>query len=55
MDAIANDLVGARLVLRAALAAPPPGEVSDARRQDLERREREAGDLLRAVLAAPHP
>ena len=55
VDRIANDLVGARLVIRAALAAPLPGGASGARRQELERREREAGDLLRAVLAAPRP
>ena len=53
VDRIANDLVGARLVIRAALAASSPVGASCARREEFERREREAGDLLRAVLAAP--
>ena len=50
---IANDLGGARLVIRAARAPPSPVGASCARREEFERREREAGDLLRAVLAAP--
>ncbi len=50
VDAIANDLVGARLVIRAAFTAPPPGGVSGADREVLERHEREAGDLLHVVL-----
>ena len=53
VDNVANDLAGARLVIRAALAAPPPGGISGAAREELRNREREAGDLLRAVLAVP--
>lgn len=52
-DEIANDLVGARIVIRAALVAPQPSGLSEADREALELREREAADLLRAVLDAP--
>lgn len=52
MDAIANDLVGVRLVIRAALAVPLPEGVTGAAREELLRQEREAGDLLRVVLLA---
>ncbi len=50
MDAITNDLVGVRLLIRAALAGAPPSETLGAMREELERREHEAGDLLRSVL-----
>ncbi len=50
LDATANDLVGARLVIRAALASPPPRGPSGADREELERREREATEMLGAVL-----
>ena len=53
VDAVTNDLVGARLVIRAAVAVPPPNGVSGAAREDLQRQEREAADLLRTVLFAP--
>ncbi len=52
VDALANDLVGARLVIRAALVVPPPCGVSGAARETFEAHEREAGDLLQMVLAA---
>lgn len=39
LDAIANDLVGARLVIRAALAVPSPGGLSAADREELELQE----------------
>ena len=51
VDRVANDLVGVRLTVRAALAAPPPAGVTGAARDGLQRPEREACDLLRAVLA----
>ena len=51
VDRIANDLVGARLVVRATLAAAPPARTSGSTQRELEGKEREAGDLLRAVLA----
>lgn len=51
VDAVANDLVGARLVIQAALAAPSPCGISGAAREDLRHREQEAGELLRVVLA----
>ena len=50
-DAVANDLVGARLVMRAALSGSPPAGVSGAAREELEPREREVKDLLGVVLA----
>lgn len=52
VDDIADDLVGVRLVIRAALAVPPPGGISGASREALELREREAAELLRVVLSA---
>lgn len=52
MDEIADDLVGVRLVIRAALALPPPGGISGASREALELREREATELLRVVFSA---
>lgn len=51
VDRLANDLVGARLVLRAPLATSPPAGVSEEERAELIEREREAGELLRAALA----
>ncbi|QIN81105.1 hypothetical protein GBA65_21975 (plasmid) [Rubrobacter marinus] len=50
LDLVANDLVGARLVIRAALLAPPPRAVFGEAREDLERLEREAAALLGVVL-----
>ena len=55
VNRIADDLVGARLVIRAALAVPPPDGISGAAREKLRHREREAGELLRVVLVALHP
>lgn len=52
VDAVASDLVGVRLVIRAALAVPPPRGALEAAREKLERREREAENLLRVVLVA---
>ncbi len=52
LDAIANDLVGARFVIRAALAVPSPHGASGAEREDLERGERKATELLDVVLSA---
>jgi hypothetical protein len=46
LEAIANDLVGARFVIRAAPAAPSPRGASGAEREDLERGERKATELL---------
>ena len=54
VDLMANDLVGVRLVLRASLLAPPTG-ATGAARDELELREREASDLLGAVLAVLPP
>ena len=41
IDRIANDLVGARLVIRAALSAPSADSVPGATRDEPERRERD--------------
>lgn len=53
LDSLRNDLVGARLVILAALAASPPDVATGAAREELQLRWREAGDLLCEVLS-PH-
>lgn len=56
LDSLRNDLVGARLVILAALAASPPDVVAtQAAREELELRGHEAGDLLRQVLFLHSP
>jgi hypothetical protein len=50
-DALANDLAGIRFVLRAALLA---GGLTEAEREELERSEREARELL-AEATLRHP
>lgn len=50
LDALANDLVGARVVIASALlAAPPPHEISGEAREELEGLEREAQAMLGVV------
>lgn len=48
VEALVNDLVGIKLVVSAALLA---GGIGEAKREDLERREREARELLRGTWA----
>lgn len=52
VDGMANDLVGARLAIRAALTAPTHSGIPGVAREERERKWRKARDLLRVVLGA---